>query len=102
MVLYQFYNTDILDIPTLASETALAYMDNTNPSLVPNFDATYDMLKDMMTREGSIYDWSKTHNSLHEHFKLVLIDFTYRTNKIVRPNLILLNITIKPLKYTNN
>jgi len=28
MVLYQFYNTDILDIPSMASEAMLAYVDD--------------------------------------------------------------------------
>jgi len=101
MVLYQFYNADLLDIPSTASETALAYVDDALIlASAPDFDSTHNILNDMMTREGGIYDWSKTHNSPLEHSKLALIDFAHRSNKKARRNLTLPDITIEPSQST--
>lgn len=101
MVLYQFYNADILDIPSMANEAALAYVDDALIlASAPDFDATHNILNNMMTREGGIYDWSTTHNSPLEHSKLALIDFAHRNNSKPRQNLILPNVTIEPSQST--
>jgi hypothetical protein len=77
MVLYQFYNADLLDIPEGKNETALAYVDDTIlVASMENFSKAHEMLADMMCREGGVLDWSKTHNSPLEYTKLALIDFT--------------------------
>jgi hypothetical protein len=54
----------------------------------------------MMTREGSIYDWSMTHNSPLEHSKLALIDFAHRNNRKERPHLSLPNMSLAPTNST--
>ena len=54
----------------------------------------------MMTREGGVYEWSKTHNSPLKHSKLALIDFAHSSNKIIRPNLVLPNTTLLPSETT--
>ena len=101
MVLYQFYNADILDIPTLSNESAIAYVDNALIlATAKDFTATHNILVNMMTREGGIYDWSKAHNSPLEHTKLALIDFAHRNNKKERTNLVLPNITLSPSSST--
>ena len=101
MVLYQYYNADILDIPVHANETSIAYVDDALiMASAPDFEAAHRMLSDMMSRPGGIYDWSKTHNSPLEHSKLALIDFAHRNNNKVRPNLVLPNISITPTNST--
>jgi Reverse transcriptase (RNA-dependent DNA polymerase) len=101
MVLYQFYNADILDVPNYANETAIAYVDDALIMATANdFTTTHSMLTEMMTRENGIYDWSKTHNSPLEHSKLALIDFAHRNNKKERPNLTLPDTTLTPTVST--
>ena len=101
MVLYQYYNADILDIPASDDETALAYVDNALIlASAPDFEATHNIISAMMTREGGVYNWSKNHNSPLEHSKLALIDFSHRNNRKTRPDLILPDVTIKPTEST--
>lgn len=101
MVLYQFYNADILDVPNRANESAIAYVDDALIlATAKDFNETHEILTDMMTREGGIYDWSRTHNSPLEHTKLALIDFAHCNKKIERNSLILPDITIPPSNST--
>lgn len=101
MVLYQFYNADLLDILNLASESAIAYVDDMLIlAMAKDFTVMHQMITDMMTRENGVYDWSRTHNSLLEHSKLALIDFAHRNNNKDRPDLILPNITLPPTHST--
>jgi len=101
MVLYQFYNADILDIPTQPGESASAYVDNALIlAVAPNFERTHQIISDMMSREGGIYDWSLTHNSPLEHSKLALVDFAHVSSAKERPVLILPDTTITPTAST--
>jgi hypothetical protein len=64
MVLYQFYNADLLDIPTRKNEEALAYVDDTIlVASAENFEDAHTILVDMMCRKGGVMDWSIMHNS---------------------------------------
>ena len=97
MVLYQFYNADILDIPSQSGESAIAYVDDALIlATAPNFERTHHILSDMMNREGGIYEWSLTHNSPLEHSKLALVDFVHANNAKERPDLILPSATVTP------
>jgi hypothetical protein len=58
------------------------------------------VLSNMMTREGGIYDWSKTHNSPLEHSKLALIDFAHRNKVAERPTLPLPTTSLTPTNST--
>ena len=101
MVLYQFYNADILDIPQHPNEAAIAYVDDTLiMATARDFHETHNILANMMTREEGIYNWSKTHNSPLEHSKLALIDFAHRNNRKERPSLHLRNSIISPMLST--
>ena len=101
MVLYQYYNADLLDIPDATSESAIAYVDDALIlAMAKNFNDTHQILHAMMTREGGVYDWSKTHNSPLEHSKLALIDFAHSNKKITRPNLTLPSTTLSPTDST--
>ena len=101
MVHYQFYNADILEIPAAANETTLAYIEDALIlASAPNFGATHNILLDMMTREGGVYDWSTNHNSPLEHSKLALIDFSHRSNNMPRPDFTLPDVMIKLTEST--
>ena len=101
MVLYQFYNADILDIPQQTNEAAIAYVDDALiMATAKDFDATHRILADMMSRAEGIYDWSRTHNSPLEHSKLALIDFAHSKNAKDRPQLTLRDSTIQPTTST--
>jgi ribonuclease HI len=102
MVLYQFYNADILEIPAQPNELAIAYVDDALiMATAKDFAATHRIISDMMAKVGGVNDWSKTHNSPLELSKLALIDFAHRNNKKVRPNLTLTTDTvISPVEST--
>ena len=101
MVLYQFYNTDILDTPNGANEAAVAYVDDTILiATAKTFAETHNMLTDMMKRQGGAMEWAKTHNSTFELMKLVLIDFTHQSKKVERKTLKLEEVEIAPMPST--
>ena len=98
MVLYQFYNADILDVPKGKAESAIAYIDNALILVVAkNFTEMHNMLANMLTREGGIYEWPNSHNSLLELSKLALIDFAHRTKQIDRPPLTVTGSMFMPM-----
>ena len=98
MVLYQFYNADILDIPRGKVESAIAYVDNALIlAVAKNFTKTHNMLANMLTREGGIYEWPNTHNFLLKLSKLALIDFVHRTKQTDRPPLTVAGSMFTPM-----
>lgn len=97
MVLYQFYNADLLDILNGTKEAAAAYVDDTILiATVTNFAQTHEILQDMMTRPGGTIEWSNNHNSRFDFSKLVLIDFAHRNSKKQHGPLILPGTSIEP------
>jgi Reverse transcriptase (RNA-dependent DNA polymerase) len=101
MVMYQFYNVDMLEIPKADGKSAIAYVDNTIMlATADTFTEVHTKLADMMTREGGVADWSTDHNSLLEHSKLALIDFTHKASHAIRTPLMLLQGEVKPAENT--
>jgi hypothetical protein len=97
MVLYQFYNADLLDIPRDKSEDALAYVDDTIlVATAESFHEAHSKLESMMSREGGVSKWSKTHNSPLEFSKLALIDFAHRSSPKAKATLQLPQRQIEP------
>lgn len=97
MALYQFYNADILEIPSAPNELAEAYVDDAILiATAKTFEAAHAQLAEMMTRPGGMIEWSKTHNSSIEFSKLALIDFSHPGVKKARPPLILPEIRVEP------
>lgn len=96
MIVYLFYNADILEVPRTRNELAVAYVDD-SAFLVegPSFDATHATLKRMMNRRGGAFEWSAEHNSKFEVSKFALVDFS-RKKDIDRPPLRLRQTTITP------
>ena len=97
MIVYLFYNTDILDLPRNKNELAVAYVDDTALFVEgPSFDETHATLKRMMNRQHGASEWLAIHNSKFEVSKFALIDFS-RKKDIDRPSLRLRQTTITPL-----
>ena len=98
MALYQFYNADILDIPSAKNESAIAYVDDALLiATADNFEEAHRILANMMTRQNGVSDWSTSHNSPLEYSKLALIDFAHQSSTKTRPQLTLPHKTIKPI-----
>jgi len=103
MVLYQFYNADILDMPNTKNEAAAAYVDDTILiATAKTFEEMHQILMDMMTREGGAMDWAKAHNSNFEITKLALIDFAHQSKAVKRKSLQLQGVEIEPAGSTKH
>ena len=101
MVLYQYYNADLLEILNHKDEAALAYVDDTLMLATGDtFEEAHDKLANMMEQNGGIADWSTRHNSLLEYSKLALIDFAHKRSSKPRPPLKLQQREVKPSEST--
>ena len=106
MILYLFYNADLLaDVEK--GEMKGGHVDDVNFFTEgPTVDAAYATLNDMMTCDGGGQEWSRTHNSRFKMSKLTLVGFSHwcvqdpahpgRTIVDPWPHLLLGNMTIKP------
>jgi len=98
MVLYQYYNADLLDIPRSADEDAEAYVDDAFMlATAADFPSAHAKLTDMICEEGGVEDWSKTHSSPLEYSKLALINFAHSRKPMESPTLQLPQRTVKPV-----
>ena len=101
MIMYQYYNTNLLDIPNNKDEDAMAFVDNSFMlAIVDTFKEAHEILADMMGREGGVTEWSSTHNSPLEYSKLALMDFAHVQSQKTRPLLQLPQRTVKPVIST--
>ncbi len=101
MGLYQFYNTDLLDIPADTNELTVAFVNDALMGAVANtFEETHKTLAGMMSRDNGVIAWSKDHNSPLEYSKLALIDFAYQNYHAHRPDLMLPHGTVKLAQST--
>ncbi|THH07034.1 hypothetical protein EW146_g9437, partial [Bondarzewia mesenterica] len=79
IILYLYYNTDLLDVPHGPKESATSFVDDAAFIAVgKTFSEMHKTLARMMKRAGGGIDWSKDHNSCFEDSKLALIDFSRR------------------------
>ena len=71
MLLYLYYNSDILEVPMGHNEMGLGYVDDMALVAVAKyFTQAHECLKQMMTQTGGAIEWSGVHNS---HFEAVEI-----------------------------
>jgi hypothetical protein len=105
MVLFLFYNADLLEIVETDDQYSLAFVDNVNIAIeAKTFREANRQTRHLMEKPGGGYDWSKDHNSQFELTKLAAAGFsqkqvkkpgTRKTQRIVRPDLVLRDTTIK-------
>jgi len=101
MGIYQYYNADLLDIPSEKDESAMAYVDDSVMiAIADTFPEAHTKLHSMMTRARGVTKWSTQHNSPLEYSKLALVDFAHSRNTKEREPLCLLQIEIQPLEST--
>ena len=99
MIIYLFYNTDLLDIAKSRMEMAVAFVNDTALfAEAATFADTHVKLRDMMNRRRGAFKWSATHNSKFEVSKFALVDFSRKKN-IDRPPIILRQTTIEPTMH---
>ena len=85
MILYLFYNADLLEVTSLKSQAVVTFMDDANLYAEGDtFDNAYDSLHDMLTKTNGMQTWTHTHNSRFEKSKFTLLGFTRR--RIVDPS----------------
>ena len=78
MILYLFYNADILDIAHGRDELVLGYVDDIALLAAAKTPKQAHMaISDMVTWPGRALDWLTQHNSMFEASKSVLIDFSH-------------------------
>src|SRR6266481_5602419 len=96
MLLYLFYNADLLDITGGMGEMGLGYVDDVALMVVANdFMQAHRMLKNIMLQPRGSFQWSKSHNSKFKTPKSVLMDFSH-SKTIACPPLTLHGTTILP------
>ena len=101
MVLYQYYNADLLNIPSNKDEDAMAFVDDSFMlAIADTFEEAHEKLADMMGREGGVTEWCTAHNSPLEYSKLALIDFAHCQSQKSRPILQLPQREVKPVTHT--
>jgi hypothetical protein len=107
MILYLFYNTDLLDIPTEKGQAAVAFVDDTNLYAEGDtYEEAYDSLRDMMLKLGGAKEWAQAHHSRFEKTKFAVVGFSRRrthdparpgkTKPVARPDFLYEGVTIKP------
>ena len=87
MILYLFYNMDILDVARGKNELCLGYVDDLAlVAMAKNFTDTHRLLKNMISQDGGVREWSTSHNSRFKDSKSVLIDFS-QAKGVERPSM---------------
>ena len=96
MILYLFYNADILDIAHGQDELMLGYMDDIALlAAAKTPEQAHMAISDMVTWPGRALNWSTWHNSMFEVSKSVLIDFSH-SRTITCPPMMLWGIALTP------
>ena len=81
MIFYAFYNASLIETASNTNETALGFVDDCAfVAVAETLADSHKILKDMMERPNSGFDWSVSHNSPYELTKLAKMDFP-RTRK---------------------
>ena len=80
MLIYAFYNADLVNIAKGKNETSLGFVDDgAFLAVSSSLDKNRRILKDMMERQFGRFEWSISHNSPFKLSKLALMDFPHTT-----------------------
>ena len=76
MILYAYYNANLIDIARGKHELSTGFVDNCAfVAIADTLDDTHSILKNMMERTNGGLEWSLAHNSPFELSKLAVMDF---------------------------
>jgi hypothetical protein len=79
MILYLFYNADLIDIASEKGQAAVAFVDDANLFAEGDtYDEAYDSLKRMLLKPGGAKDWTEAHHSRFEKSKFAIVCFSRR------------------------
>lgn len=79
MILYLYYNADLLDVVSSRHQSAVTYVDDANLYAEGNsYDKAYKNLNEMLLKQHSAREWTVTHNSRFEKSKFAVICFLRR------------------------
>ena len=96
VLLYLYYNLDILEVPMGHNEMGLGYVDDMAlVAVAKDFTQAHRRLKQMMTQTGGAIEWSGVHNSCFEATKFTLMDFTHSRSKS-HPPMTLQGVSLVP------
>jgi hypothetical protein len=85
MIIYLFYNVDLLQVAKGLNKMAGTFVDDTAfLAKGPSFVDMHTILKRLMNREGGAFEWLRTHNSHFETSRFTLINVTKRKD-VPRP-----------------
>ena len=94
MLLYLFYDADMLDIAQGQQEACLGYVDDMAlVAMADTFRKVYRILGKMMAKSWGGYVWLRAHNSRFEMSKSVLLDFS-RAKHTEQPKMTLQGVII--------
>ena len=83
MILYMYYNADLIDIAKGKWELSTGFVDDCAfVAIADNIDNAHLILKNMMERPNGSLNWSHSHNSPFDLSKLAVMDFTRMPNDI--------------------
>jgi len=96
MILYLFYNTDLLEIMRGWHEMCLGYVDDMAVvTMASSFTEMHRLLNSMVSWPGGARDWSTSHNSKFEASKSIPIDFSH-TKGVEQPTMMFQGCAINP------
>ena len=76
MLLYAFYNVELIKIAHGKNELAAGFVDDCAfVAIADTLDNSYRILKDMMECPNGVLNWSLGHNSKFKISKLAIMDF---------------------------
>lgn len=107
MIIYLFYNADLLDVARGKSELAVGFVDDGALAVAGvTFQVNNRKLRKMMNKRGGAYAWAREHHSKFEITKFELLQLTRKrvrdptrpgkTMRMPRPSLKLQNYVVKP------
>jgi Reverse transcriptase (RNA-dependent DNA polymerase) len=79
MILYLFYNADLLDVPTRKGQTAVAFVDDANLYAEGDtYEEVYQSLQEMLMKFNGAKEWTQTHHSRFKKTKFAIVGFSRR------------------------
>ena len=83
MILYAYYNTDLIDIAKGKCKLSTGFVDDCMFVVIADtINEAHSVLKDIMERASSRLEWSLHHNSPFETTKLTILDFARTPHNI--------------------
>ena len=90
MLIYSFYNVDLIDIAKGKPELSTGFVDDCAFVAVADaLDEAHDLLKNMMDHPNGRHNWSHDHNSPFKIMKLAVMDFTRTQNNTATSPLVI-------------